>query len=146
MKYHFKVHKEGSGFWAECIELKGCVSQASSRKKLEVNLREALNLFLSEPESSKIIFPPPKDFKKKPSNVIAIPVDPKVALAVNIRNLRLRHGYTQKQIQEKLSLNNLYSYQRLEEVDSNPTLATLVMLKKVYGDEFGIDQIFETED
>jgi antitoxin HicB len=146
MRYHFKVHKEGSGFWAECIELKGCVSQASSRKKLEANLKEALNLFLSEPESSKIIFPPPKDFKKKPSNVIAIPVDPKVALAVNIRNLRLRHGYTQKQIQEKLSLNNLYSYQRLEEVDSNPTLATLVMLKKVYGEEFGIDQIFETED
>lgn len=145
MKYHFKIHKEGSGFWAECIELKGCSSQAKSKKKLEENLKEALNLFLSEPESSKIIFPPPKEFKRKPANVVAVAVDPKVALAVNIRNLRLRHGYTQKQIQEKLSLNNLYSYQRLEEVDSNPTLATLVMLKKVYGDEFGLDEILETE-
>jgi hypothetical protein len=34
MKYHFKVHKEMSGFWAECLELNGCITQADTQKEL----------------------------------------------------------------------------------------------------------------
>ena len=30
MKYHFKVHKGGKGYWAECIELVGCITEADS--------------------------------------------------------------------------------------------------------------------
>lgn len=29
MQYHFKKHKEDGGYWAECIELKGCVTRGS---------------------------------------------------------------------------------------------------------------------
>ena len=56
MKYHFKVHKEkAKGFWAEGIELRGCRSQGDTLDDLEDNLKEALELFLSEPAHSKLI-------------------------------------------------------------------------------------------
>lgn len=45
MRYHFKVHKEKEGFWAECIELPGYVTQADTNEDLGLNMQEALNLF-----------------------------------------------------------------------------------------------------
>jgi antitoxin HicB len=143
MKYHFKVHKEGKGYWAECLELEGCQTQADSMKALTKNMQEALELYLSEPDDSKVIFPNP--LSKKPKNSVAVAVSPDLAFAVQVRNLRLRHGYTQKEICEKLELDNLYSYQRLEKPNCNPRLATLTMLKRVYGDEFKLDSLVDID-
>ena len=53
MKYHFKVHKEKKGFWAQCIELAGCVTEADSMEELQKNMQEALNLYVEEPKDSK---------------------------------------------------------------------------------------------
>lgn len=53
MKYHFKVHREGKGYWAECIELVGCITEADSIEELRKNIQEALNLYIEEPEDSK---------------------------------------------------------------------------------------------
>jgi predicted RNase H-like HicB family nuclease len=52
MKYHFKIHKEGDGFWAKCLELSGCVTQADSMEELRKNMQKALNLYIDEPENS----------------------------------------------------------------------------------------------
>lgn len=30
MFYHFKIHKEENKFWAQCLELPGCITQADS--------------------------------------------------------------------------------------------------------------------
>jgi antitoxin HicB len=57
MKYHFKIHRDKDGLWSECIELKGCVTQANSIKELKINMQEALNLYLDEPENSKLANP-----------------------------------------------------------------------------------------
>ena len=50
MKYRFKIHSEEKGYWAECIELKGCITQGDSLEELHQNIREALQLYLEEPE------------------------------------------------------------------------------------------------
>lgn len=47
MFYHFKVHQEDNGFWSECIELEGCVTQADDIDKLNANMYKALNLYLT---------------------------------------------------------------------------------------------------
>lgn len=60
MYYHFKIHKEKNGYWAQCIELKDCITQADTLDELHKNLYEALNLYLNEPDSSSIHFPLPK--------------------------------------------------------------------------------------
>ena len=45
---HFRVHAEDGGFWAQCIELPGCLTQADTREQLQLNAREALELYLGE--------------------------------------------------------------------------------------------------
>jgi predicted RNase H-like HicB family nuclease/DNA-binding XRE family transcriptional regulator len=124
MRYHFKVHKEKKGFWAECLELNGCVTQADNKDELYKNCEEALNLFLEEPVDSNTIFPLPEVSLDSKNNTIKISVEPEIALAVLLRNYRLTAGMTQRQAAEILGIKNIYSYQRLEK-KSNPTLAVI---------------------
>ena len=53
MKYHFKIQKEDKGYFAQCIELPGCITQGETLEELQRNMREALNLYIEEPEDSK---------------------------------------------------------------------------------------------
>lgn len=52
MKYHFVVHEEGEGFWAQCIEIPGCFTQGDSKLELMKNMKEAINTAIVEPENS----------------------------------------------------------------------------------------------
>lgn len=139
MFYHFKVYQEESGFWAECIELSGCFTQGDSREELLANAKEALNLYLDEPEGTAVTFPLPND--DITTDVLRVPVDPKIALSVLLRKYREEHHYTQKEVAEKLGMKNIYSYQRLER-HSNPNLATLKKLKRVFPD-LSVDYVLQ---
>jgi antitoxin HicB len=143
MIYHFKTHKEGGGFWAECIELEGCHAQGDTMKELRLNMEDALNLFLSEPEDSKFLFPMPSVHQKKMRNVEKIKVDASVAFALLIRQTRLRHHYTLKQMAAILEYNNINSYVKLEKPrTSNPELRTIANITKHFSD-FPVALIFE---
>jgi predicted RNase H-like HicB family nuclease/DNA-binding XRE family transcriptional regulator len=131
MKYHFKIHREKNGFWAECLELDGCITQADNREELYKNCEEALNLFLEEPVDSKIIFPLPDDSLEGEKGTIKIQIEPEIALAVLLRNYRLNSNMTQKQVAEMLGMKNIYSYQRLER-KSNPTLAIINKIHTIF--------------
>jgi predicted RNase H-like HicB family nuclease/DNA-binding XRE family transcriptional regulator len=131
MKYHFKVHKERSGFWAECLELNGCITQADTQAELYKNCEEALNLFLEEPIDSKIIFSLPDNSLDGEKKIIKIQVEPEIVLAVLLRNYRLNSNMTQKQAAEMLGMKNIYSYQRLEK-KSNPTLTIINKIHTVF--------------
>lgn len=142
MKYHFKVHKEKSGYWAECVELEGCQTEADSLIELYSNMEEVLNVYLSEPESSKIIFPLPQ--KKQPSSedFVAISVDPSVAFSFLLRRYRLQKKITLKEMAEKLKMKNINTYVKLEKASSsNPELRTLAKIKSILSD-FPINMIF----
>ena len=133
MKYHFKIYKEGRGFWAECLELEGLQTQGSTKKELMMNMEEALNLYLDEPEDSKVIFPLPNQKIRKASNIVDVHVYPAVAFSFFLRNSRLKQKLTQNQVREKLGLKNIYSYQRLESSQTaNPELKTIVALKRIF--------------
>jgi predicted RNase H-like HicB family nuclease/DNA-binding XRE family transcriptional regulator len=141
MKYHFKIHREKKGFWAECSELEGCVTQADSREELYQNCEEALNLFLEESKDSKIIFPLPNDTFENQKDTIKIQVDPEIALAVLLRNYRINSNMTQKQIAEMLGMKSLYSYQRLEK-KSNPTLHIINKIHLIFP-EIELNYLFQ---
>lgn len=127
MRYHFKIHKEKDGFWAECIELPGCYTEADSKEELFENMEDALNTFLQEPEDSQYVASLPKTSIRLTRNVVAIPVDPSIALAFSIRRQRIKNGLTQKQVARKLGMKGIYSYQRLEK-KCNPTFDLIVKL------------------
>ena len=40
MFYHFEFFEEENGYWANCIELKGCITQADTFQELEENMKE----------------------------------------------------------------------------------------------------------
>jgi antitoxin HicB len=131
MKYHFKIHKEKKGYWGECLELKGCVSQGNSLDKLKKNLGEALNLYLDEPENSRLLFPLPKG-RMKGRNIISVDVEPQIALAFLLRMERLKQRWTQKETAKRVGIP-LYSYQRLESSrTANPEWKTLIKLRQVF--------------
>jgi predicted RNase H-like HicB family nuclease/DNA-binding XRE family transcriptional regulator len=140
MTYQFRVHREKGGYWAECLEFPGCVTQAETLPELRENAREALNLYLDEPEDSQAVLPLPRQ-SAKTTRTLRVPVEPGVALSVLLRNYRLEHRYTQRQVAHRLGMKNLYSYQRLER-RSNPSLQTLQKLKQVFPD-LSVDYVLQ---
>ena len=81
MFYHFKIHKEKNKFWAQCLELPGCVTQADSLKKLQINMQEALNLYIEEPNDSKSVTAPPNISIKPSKTIVRVTVSPRPTIA-----------------------------------------------------------------
>jgi antitoxin HicB len=132
MHYHFKFHRAKVGFWGYCLEFDGAVTQGETWEEFEYNMAEALNLYLDEPEDSDLIFPDP-DPALKGRNIAKVEVDPKIALAMLVRQARVKRKLTQKQAAEKLGMKNVYSYQRLERSNTaNPEFMTLLRIKKLF--------------
>ncbi|MGA8165375.1 MAG: type II toxin-antitoxin system HicB family antitoxin [Waddliaceae bacterium] len=127
MRYHFKVHKEKGSFWAECLELPGCVTQGDTKEELNANMQEALNLYLEESENFEYLAPLPKTSIKTGRSIVEVPVDPSVAFAFSIRQQRIKQGMTQREAAEQLGMKRIYSYQRLER-RCNPTLDLIYKL------------------
>jgi antitoxin HicB len=141
MYYHFKIHNDPDGLWAECIELKGCATQADSIEELQENMKEALDLYLDELADSKMIFPLPDDTITLKDNVVKVKVDSQIAFSFYLRENRLRNNKTQKEMADMLGFKHLYSYQRLESSKkANPELKTLEKLKEVFP-EFDLNMV-----
>lgn len=132
MKYHFKIHKEGKFFWAQCIELEGCITQANSMSKLQANMQEALNLYIQEPEDSIDLASLPDESIRKSKNVVAVSVDPLIAFSFMVRYYRIKHKMTQQEAAKRMGFDNLYSYQRLEAKRCNPSLKIIFRIKQVF--------------
>src|SRR5579859_4372106 len=140
MIYHFKIHKEKGGFWAQCIELPGCATQGDSMKELKANMQDALNLYIEEPSDSRELATLPDDSIKASKNIVKVPLDPQIAFAFLIRHFRIKHGLTQQEAADKMGFETLYSYQRLEAKRSNPSLKMIARVQEVYPD-FSVDYI-----
>ncbi len=138
MKYHFKIRKEKDGYSARCLELEGCVTEADAMDELRKNMEEALNLYVEEPEHSKVLAELPNDKIRSSKNVVEVSLDPQIAFSFMVRYCRLKHGLTQQQAAKKMGFPDLYSYQRLEAKKCNPTLKILSKIKKLFP-EFSID-------
>lgn len=137
MKYHFRIHEEEQGFWAECIELEVCVTQADTQAELVQNMQEALNLYIQEPSNSDFLAPLPNDKIRKSRNVVEVAVEPEIAFAFMVRYHRIKNKLTQQQAAKKMGFKNLYSYQRLEK-KCNATLEMIMKLKYLFP-KFSVD-------
>ncbi len=140
MTYHFRVHS-GSPLWAECVELDGCATQGRTVAELRKNMKQALNLYLLEPDSSKVLFPPPVRLVDG-SDIVPVQVDPHIAFAVQLRLLRLQARLTQKEAAKRLGMKNIYSYQRLER-RANPSLSTMRRVLELFPG-MSLDSVIET--
>ena len=140
MLYHFKVHKEKGGFWAQCFELPGCVTQGDTMEELQENMQDALNLYVSESSDSEELATLPDDSIKITRNIVKVALDPHVAFAFLVKYFRIKYGLTQKEAAKKMGFDTLYSYQRLEAKKCNPSLKMIARVKKLYP-EFSVDYV-----
>jgi antitoxin HicB len=140
MNYHFKIHKEGKGFWAQCVELKGCITQAENLKQLKINMQEALDLYIEETDDSKDLATLPDSSIRLNKNIVLVAVDPHIAFAFLVRYYRIKHKMTQQEAAKQLGFSNIYSYQRLEMRKCNPRLETIASLIKLFP-EFSVDYV-----
>ena len=131
MYYHFKIRKEKTGFSAQGVELKQCITQAETMEELHANMEEVLDLFLSEPIDSTVKFPRPKK-EVAGKDIVPVRVDPQIAFAIMLRQERLRQGLTQRKAADLLDIKNLSQYQKLEKPEGNPGLVTLARIKKTF--------------
>jgi len=140
MKYSFKIHKDGAYFWAQCIEIPGCYTQANSKDELLENMKEALNLIISEPADSDDFVSLPDNSIKSTATTVKVPVEPQVAFSFYLRYLRKKKKITQKEMASKLGFKSVFQYQRLESAKYNPTLNTLSLVKGLFP-EISIDSL-----
>jgi antitoxin HicB len=138
MIYHFKIHKEKKGFWAQCVELPGCYTQGDTMKELQENMQEALNLYIEEPSDSQDLAELPSESIRRSKNIVSVAVDPLIAFAFLVRYFRIKHGLTQSEAAKKMGFETLYSYQRLEAKKCNPSLKMISKIKKAFP-EFSVD-------
>ena len=131
MKYHFKVTKEGDGFWAECLEIPGCLTQGDTKEDLFANMQDAISTYLEEPEDSQYLAPLPDKTIALTKSIIEVPVEPSIALAFSIRRQRIESGLSQREAADKLGMKQVYSYQRLER-RCNPTLELIAKLVALF--------------
>ena len=106
MKYHFKIHKEEIGFWAQCIELAGCVTEADSMDQLQKNMQEALDLYVDESEDSQELANLPDESIHPTRTTVEVALNPQVAFAFMVRYYRIKHSLTQQQVVKKMVLGN----------------------------------------
>jgi antitoxin HicB len=140
MYYHFKIHKEKKGFWAECVEIDGIFTDGRTRDELYENMQEALNLHMSEPAGSNIVFPCARKTIKG-RGIVKVKANHSVVFANELRRLRKEKGLTQTEAKEIMGLDHLTSYQRLENPKSaNPKLSTLIRIKEAFP-KFPLDML-----
>jgi predicted RNase H-like HicB family nuclease/DNA-binding XRE family transcriptional regulator len=139
MKYHFRLEPEDVGFSAECLELEGCLTEGDDLDEVKKNASEALNLYLDEPQDSRHVFNMPNE-SLKGKDIIEVEVEADIAFAMLMRQYRIERQLTQAQMADKLGMNRIYSYQRLER-KANPSLDLLKRIKRIIPD-FPLDAIF----
>ncbi|MBB6481861.1 type II toxin-antitoxin system HicB family antitoxin [Spirochaeta isovalerica] len=132
MEYHFEIfEEEDGGFWAESVELKGCLSDGKTLEELKSRLEDALNLYLNEPPGSSQVFPLPDKKLDRDERYIRIPVQPNIAFALLVRHYRISRNLTLEQAQKRIGLKNRNSYVRLE-TPGNPTMESISLVKKAF--------------
>jgi predicted RNase H-like HicB family nuclease/DNA-binding XRE family transcriptional regulator len=142
MKYHFEVHKgETKGYWAECVELEGCVTQGDTLEELKSMAEDALNLYLDESLASTTSpYPLPDSALNTNSALMQVEVRPDIAFITLLRDYRSKKNLTQNEMKEALGMNNRNSYVKLEK-QGNPTFKTAGRIKQAFPD-FPIQECF----
>ena len=82
LKYHFRVHHDSDGMWAECIEIPNIKTQSkdNTMKNMNKNMKEALNLYLDEPDWSIEIPLPDNRIELFKDVIVEVPAYPHIVL------------------------------------------------------------------
>jgi transcriptional regulator with XRE-family HTH domain/predicted RNase H-like HicB family nuclease len=125
MRYPAVVTKEGKNVLADFPTCPGCQTFAPPGHAIEHEAKEALELWLETHLQERMLPPrPPRTFKARKGTILWVPVDPKLAVKLELRWMREDLGLTQAEL-AKLAGVSQPAIAQLESPDSNPTIETL---------------------
>src|SRR5437899_10660077 len=117
--------KEGKNVTADFPTLPGCQTFAPPGRDIEHEAKEALELWLESHLQQRMLPPrPPRSLKARKGTVLWVPVDPKLAVKLELRWMREDLRLTQAEL-AKLAGVSQPAIAQLESPDSNPTIDTL---------------------
>ena len=133
MRYPAVVTKEGKNLLADFPTCPGCQTFAPPDHDIEHEAKEALELWLESNLQERILPPrPPRSFKTRKGMVLWVPVEPKLAVKLELRWMREELGLTQAEL-AKLAGVSQPAIAQLESPDSNPTIDTLNRVSRAMG-------------
>src|SRR5207253_4034037 len=125
MRYPAVVTKEGKNVLADFPTCPGCQTFAPPGRDIEHEAKEALELWLESHLQQRMLPPrPPRSLKAGKGTVLWVPVDPKLAVKLELRWMRDDLRLTQAEL-AKLAGVSQPAIAQLESPDSNPTIDTL---------------------
>jgi len=133
MRYPAVVTKEGKNLIADFPTCPGCQTFAPPGRDIEREAKEALELWLESYLQQRMLPPrPPRSLKVRKGALLWVPVDPKLAVKLELRWMREDLGLTQAEL-GKLAGVSQPAIAQLESPDSNPTIDTLNRVAGVMG-------------
>src|SRR5437870_3257235 len=99
MRYPAVVTKEGKNLLADFPTCPGCHTFAPPGRDIEHEAEEALELWLESHLQERILPPrPPRTFKGRKGTLLWVPVEPKLAVKLELRWTRENLGLTQAEL------------------------------------------------
>ena len=133
MRYPAVVTKEGKSLLAEFPTCPGCQTFAPPGRAIEHEAKEALELWLESNLQERMLPPrPPRSFKARKGTLLWVPVEPKLAVKLELRWMREDLGLTQAEL-AKLAGVSQPAIAQLESLDSKATIDTLNRVARAMG-------------
>ena len=133
--YPARIWKEENNTYSvEFPDLPGCFSSGNTLDNAKAQAEEALTAYLESLDSRSISIPEATAL----SGADIYPIAPALntAFAITLKQEREKQGLTQKEVAKKMGVA-WSAYQRIENPrKTNPTLATIEKLQKVFGRPF----------
>jgi DNA-binding XRE family transcriptional regulator/predicted RNase H-like HicB family nuclease len=118
-------------------DLPGCDAEAGSESEVQEDARRALNDWL-ERLLGRGERPPPVGESPTLCSWIWVPVEPCLAVPIQIRGLRTRLGWTQAELGRRLGVTQ-QQVAKLERPGGNPMLGTLVEAARAMNAELTVE-------
>lgn len=133
MRYPAVVTKEGKNVRADFPTCPGCQTFAPPGRDIEHEAKEALELWLESNLQERRLPPrPPRTFKARTGTVLWVPVDPKLAVKLELRWMRGDLGLTQAELAQLAGVSQP-AIAQLESPDSNPTIDSINRVARAMG-------------
>lgn len=127
MFYRARIYKDGDAQSVEFPDCPGCLTFGDTLEEAKANAKEALDGWLESMLANGDL--PAKPKTKRGTEV---PVDAKLAIALQVRWARDERGLTQAQLAKASGLTR-QQVARLESPDNNPTLENMAAVASALG-------------
>ncbi len=139
IQYQAKILKEKKTYSVVFPDLPGCCSMGGTLKEAKKMASDALSLYLEEARDSHWKLPKAKHRKSR--NYYWIQPHFNVAIALLIRQARIRNHLTQAELASRMGMTT-QQFQKLETPGkSNPTVKTLMALSEALNENLKIQLV-----